>query len=116
MRYKLLRSMLLGLAVGVVAVPIARADATRPEAGATASRGGSGAERINGQPELGAPHAPSIVGQSPLSLQAGDPYDVEKQPKAAATPASTVILVVPPPPAPPADNGSDLNDQGDTGK
>ncbi len=113
--------MLLGLAVGVVGVPMARADATRPEAGATATRGGSGAERMGGQPEMGAPHAPSIVGQSPLSLQAGDPYDVEKQPKAAPTPAPTpaptVILVVPPP-APPAgnENGSDLNDPGETGK
>jgi hypothetical protein len=107
--------MLLGLAVGVVGVPIARADATRPEAGATGQRGGSGPERMGGQPMMGGPHAPGIVGQSPLSLQAGDPRDVERVPPPAPAPASTVILVLPPP-APPVDSGSDLNDQGETDK
>ena len=115
MRHKLLRSTLLGLVIGVVGVPIARADATRPELGATGQRGGSGAERMGGQPMMGGPHAPSVVGQSPLPLEYGDPRDVERVPPRVSTAAPTVILVVPPS-APPVDNGSDLNDQGETGK
>jgi hypothetical protein len=79
MRFTFLRSTLLGLAVGVLATPIARADGTRAEAGATDVRAGSGAERMGGQPMTGPPHAPTVVGQSPLPLVSGDPRDEEKK-------------------------------------
>ena len=100
MRYKLLRSTLLGLAVGVVAVPIARADDTRPEAAATDQRGGSGPQRMGGQPMTGPPHAPTVVGQSPLPLVSGDSRDVQKTPPAQKQPPVS----------------SDLNGQSQTGK
>lgn len=82
MRFKLLRSALFGLALGVLAVPIARADDnSRPEAGATDQRSGSGAARMGGQPMMGPPHAPTVTGQSPLPLVSGDPRDEEKKPQ-----------------------------------
>ena len=81
MRFTLLRSALLGLSLGALAVPIARADDSRPEAGATDQRSGSGAARMGGQPMMGPPHAPTVTGQSPLPLVAGDPRDEEKKPR-----------------------------------
>ncbi len=81
MRFKLLRSTLLGVAVGVLAAPVARAkDDTRPESRATDTRAGSGAERMGGQ-ITGPPHAPTVVGQSPIPLVSGDPRDEEKKPR-----------------------------------
>jgi hypothetical protein len=92
--------MLLGLAVGLVAAPIARADESRPEAPATEQSGGSGPERMGGQPMTGAPHAPTAVGQSPLPLQSDDQRDVQKPDTAQQ----------------PQQDHSDLNGQTPTGK
>ena len=60
---------------------------------------------------LGGPHAPSVVGQSPLPLEYGDPRDVERVPPRVSTAALPPFILVVPPSLflPLSTNGSDLN-------
>jgi hypothetical protein len=97
---QLLRSVLLGLTIGMAAAPLALAnDATR-DAPPTDTAVGTGAERLGGQPVTGPPMAPTVVGQSPTMVTSPDPRDVERHQKRQD------------------DNrrGSDLKQPGQTGK
>ncbi len=92
--------MLLGLAIGAVAAPVALANEATRDAPPTDARVGTGAERLGGQPMTGPPRAPTVVGQSPLMVTSPDSRDFQRRPS-------------------PSDRNrdrSDLNHQGQTGK
>ncbi len=69
--------MLLGLAIGTVAAPVALANEATRDAPPTDSRAGTGAERLGGQPMTGPPRAPTVVGQSPLMVTSPDSRDFQ---------------------------------------
>lgn len=73
--------MLLGLAIGTVAAPVALANDATHDAPPTNTAVGTGAERLGGQPVTGPPMAPTVVGQSPLMVTAPDQRDVERHQK-----------------------------------
>lgn len=73
--------MLLGLAIGTVAAPVALAADAKHDAPASDTAMGTGAQRLGGQPVTGPPQTPTVVGQSPLLVTSPDPRDVERHHK-----------------------------------
>jgi hypothetical protein len=95
-----LRSLLLGLAIGIVAAPVALANEATKDAPPTDARAGTGAQRMSGQPLMGPPRAPTVVGQSPLMVTSPDARDFQRRQSHHDRDA----------------NRSDLNQQSQTGK